>query len=195
MTALPIARGVSYEDYLAREAVSQTKHEYLRGEIFDTAGGTPEHGAIAVTFTVALANILAGRPCRVFNSDVMVRIDATNLSTYPDISVVCGSLATSPSNPNAITNPILLVEVLSPGTEAYDRGAKFGHYRHLPSLKEMVFVDHATHTVEVFRRNEAGRFELHVFEAADIVELASVDAKIPVATLYADPLPVAPPAT
>jgi len=188
MAGRAIAEGVTSEEYLAREATSPTRLEYLRGEIFDMAGGTPDHSGITAAFIAALGVQLAGRPCRVFSSDLKIRVEETDLSTCPDLAVVCGPLATASRDPNAVTNPVLLVEVLSPSTEAYDRGAKFGHYRHLASLKEMVFVDHASHTVEVHRRNEAGRFELYVFEAGDRVEPTSVGASIPVSALYADPL-------
>lgn len=179
---------MTYEEYLARLASSPAKLEYLRGEVLDMAGGTPEHGAIAMAFGAALTAAIAGRPCRAFSSDVKVRVDATDLAAFPDLSVVCGSLVTSPRDANAIVNPVLLVEVLSPGSEAYDRGAKFGHYRRLESLEEMVFVNHDAHRVEVYRRNETGRFELYVFEADEIVELTSVKAHIPVAKIYEDPL-------
>jgi Uma2 family endonuclease len=188
MTSNPVAHAVTYEEYLAREASSGTKLEYLRGEVLDMSGGTPEHGAIAMALGAALTLAIAGRPCRVFSSDVKVRVDATDLSAFPDLSVVCGSLLTSPRDANAIVNPVLLIEVLSPTSEAYDRGAKFGHYRRLESLKEMVFVNHESQRVEVYRRNETGRFELYVFEADEVVELTSVNARIPVAKIYENPL-------
>ena len=191
MTSSTVSNRVTYEEYLAREAVSPTKLEYCRGEVVDMSGGTLEHSALAMALGMAIGNAIAGGPCRVYSSDAKVRVDATDLSTYPDLSIVCGPVVRSLRDQNALTNPTVLVEVLSPSTEAYDRGAKFRHYRRLSSLQEMVFVNHASAVVEVHRRNEAGRFELFVFEAADVIELTSIGAKTPVAKIYDGLLPPA----
>jgi Uma2 family endonuclease len=184
MTSNPTPQRFTYEEYLAREEASLTKHEYLRGEIIDMAGATPSHGGCAMNLAILLGSAIADRPCRLFSSDVRVRIEATDLSTYPDLSVVCGALATSERDANAITNPVLLAEVLSPGTESYDRGAKLRHYLQLSSLQEVVFVNHTSEVIEVYRRGDSGRFELLVFEAGDTVELTSVGARFPVAKVY-----------
>jgi Uma2 family endonuclease len=174
--------------YLALEEGASTKHEYLRGVVHAMAGGTPEHGALALAFASRLAVALRGRPCRLFSSDVRIRVDETDLFTYPDFSVVCGALATASIDRNAITNPMVIVEILSPGTEAYDRGAKMDHYRRLASLREYVLVNHDRHQVEVFRRNEAGRFEQFVFGKGEAVELASLGVNVDVDGVYEDPL-------
>src|SRR5882672_695224 len=116
---------VTYREYLAAELTSEIKHEWLDGVIYDMAGGTPEHGALATAMSAELVNGLRARPCRVFSSDVRVRILETKLVTYPDVSVVCSRLETDPEDDRSITNPVVLVEVLSDSTEAYDRGEKF----------------------------------------------------------------------
>jgi len=134
---------VSLAAYAAAEAASPTKHEWLRGEVLDMAGGTPEHSALAMAVGRELGVALQGRPCRVFSSDLKIFIAETQLATYPDLSVVCGKLETTPEDANSVTNPTLIVEVLSDSTEAYDRGAKFAHYRRLPSLREYVLVSQA----------------------------------------------------
>jgi hypothetical protein len=109
----------TYADYLALEALGKDKHEFLGGEIFAMADGTPEHGAVAIAVGGGLRVGLRGRPCRVYSSDARVLIQDTGLTTYPDVSVVCGQLETAPEDPDAITNPVLLVEVLSEtGTES-----------------------------------------------------------------------------
>jgi Uma2 family endonuclease len=131
---------MTYAAYLAAEELSETKHEYLCGEVFAMAGGTPEHAALMAAITVELGTALRGRPCRVYSSELRIRIDVTDLSTYPDVSVVRGELKTSSIDRNAITNPILIIEVLSDSTEAYDRGEKFSHYRRLPSLREYLLL-------------------------------------------------------
>ena len=177
--------------YLALEEGASTKHEYLRGVVHAMAGGTPEHGALSLSFAALLAAALRGRPCRLFSSDVRIRIDETDLFTYPDLSVVCGSLLTASVDRNAIVNPIVIVEILSPGTEAYDRGAKMDHYRRLASLREYVLVNHDRRQIEVFRRNEAGRFEQFVFGVGEAVELASLAVSVEVDAVYEDPLATA----
>ena len=183
----PIAH-MSYSEYLAEEAKGDGRHEFLDGDVFAMAGGTPEHAALAVAVLGEIRNALRGKPCRVYSSDLRVRIEATQLTTYPDGSVVCGQLETSAADPNAITNPVLLVEVLSESTEAYDRGAKAAHYRRIPSLREYVLVAQHEPLIEVYRRNEAGRFELIEARPGERVELASVGATIDVSAVYDDPL-------
>lgn len=153
---MTIARRVhhTYADYLAVEHDSPVKHEYLDGEIFAMAGGTPEHAALAAQVIGLLqARLPAG--CRVFSSDLKVRIEATGLTTYPDLSVVCGAVERASSDANAVTNPTLLVEVTSPSTEEYDRGGKLSHYQRLPSLRALLVISHRSHEVTVFTREGA----------------------------------------
>jgi Uma2 family endonuclease len=179
---------VSYAEYLAAEAASPTKHEWLRGEVFAMAGGTPEHAALAAAVIASLSASLRDRPCRVFSADARVRVLATGLSTYPDITVVCGRLETDPEDANSIINPVLLVEVLSDSSEAYDRGEKFAHYRRIPSLREYGLVSHRGRLIEVHRRNDAGRWELYDAGPGETVELASVRCSLAVDEVYRDPL-------
>jgi len=184
----PVA-GATYDEYLLREALSDVRHEYLRGDVHAMAGGTIEHGAVAAAFTGELHAALRGKPCRAFSSDVRVRVEETDLTTYPDISVVCGPLQTAAVDPNAITNPVVIVEVLSPNTEAYDRGAKAAHYRRLPSLRELVLVSASERRVEVQRRTDSGAWELHEARAGEWAELASLGVTLEVDLFFADPLP------
>lgn len=179
---------MEYGEYLALEERSGIKHEYLRGEVLAMAGGTPEHAALASAMTVALGTALRGRPCRLFSSDLRIRVAETDLTTYADVAVVCGRLEVAPDDRNAATNPVVIVEVLSDSTEAYDRGAKFAHYRHLPSLREYVLVAQDARRVEVYRRNESGRFELYEFAGGQTFELASIGVSVGVDELYANPL-------
>ena len=183
----PVDR-VTYAEYLAAEEKSNVKHEYLRGEVFAMAGGTIENAALGLAIGAALLAALRGRPCRVFSSDLRIRIRETDLTTYPDISVVCGRLETDDEDKNAIVNPVLLVEVLSDSTEAYDRGEKAAHYRKIPSLREYALVSQREARIEVFRRNEAGRWELYEARPGETIELASVGCSIQVEEVYRDPL-------
>jgi len=180
---------MSYAEYLAREAESEVKHEYLRGGVFAMAGGTPEHAALALAVGAELIAALRGRPCRAYSSDLRVRIEATDLSTYPDLSVVCGQLETSKIDPHAATNPCLLVEVLSDSTEAHDRGQKFAHYRRIPSLREYLLVSQVEPRLEVYTKNDAGQWVLREAGPGEQLTLSSIEGVVlDVDTIYTDPL-------
>ncbi|MCX5744627.1 MAG: Uma2 family endonuclease [Proteobacteria bacterium] len=182
---------MTYAEFLVHEEASETKHEYVNGEVYAMAGGTIAHGAIAMAIGTELSNALRDRRCRVLSSDVRVRVAATGLSTYPDVTVVCGTIEATPDDPHGVLNPTIIVEVLSPSTEAYDRGAKGAHYRRIPSLREYVLVGHAEPLVEVWRRNERGNWELFVeARAGEQAELVSCGAPITldVDAIYRDPL-------
>jgi Uma2 family endonuclease len=178
---------MSYADYLALEERSETKHEYLRGEVWAMAGGTLEHARLTAACIAALGGALRGRPCVVYSSDVRVRIAATDRATYPDVTVVCGPAATAPEDTEAIVNPTLLVEVLSDSTEASDRGEKFAHYRHLDSLREYVLVAQKEPRIEVFRRLDDGRWTFSEATAGQTIRLASLEIDLSVDDLYRNP--------
>ncbi len=145
----------SYDDYLSALAMSELKLEYLNGEIFAMAGGTPEHGMIAANVIQILGSRLPP-DCRVMTSDVKIHIEATGLSTFPDVSVVCGEIKRAAKDQNAVVNPRILVEVLSPSTEEYDRGEKLRHYQHITSLELLIFVAHDARRMTSVRRDGAG---------------------------------------
>jgi Uma2 family endonuclease len=176
----------TYAEYLAQEGASETKHEFVNGQIYDMAGGTPEHSRLALNVGAELRGQLRGRPCVAFSSDL--RVLATGLATYPDVSVVCGRLERDPEDKNAIVNPIVLVEVLSDSTEAYDWGEKFAHYRRIPSLREYVLVAQRAPRLEVFRRNDDGTWTLHEAGPGERVKLASIGCELAVDEVYANPL-------
>lgn len=180
---------VSHAAYLELERAGSTKHEWLNGEVYDMAGGTPDHARLQAAAAGELRAQLRGRRCCVFSSDLRIRVLATGLATYPDLSVVCGKLEKDPGDDNAVTNPTLLVEVLSDSTEGYDRGEKFAHYRRIPSLKEYVLISQREPHVEVWRKNAAGKWELaEEGRAGESVPLASLECTLLVDEVYADPL-------
>lgn len=183
---------MSYAEYVAAEASSDTRHEYLGGEVFAMAGGTPEHGALAMAIGARLVDAVREKPCRVFGSDVRVRVLATDLATdlatYPDVSVVCGKLERAADDEHAIVNPVLIVEVLSDSTEAYDRGQKAAHYRRIPSLREYLLVSQREPWLELFRRTEHGGWEFFEAGPGGFLELVSVGARLDVDEVYRDPL-------
>jgi Uma2 family endonuclease len=186
---------IDIADYYRAEAAAPQKHEYFAGEIFAMAGGSIQHGAIGHNLHVALGTRLRNGRCRGLSSDVRVRVMATGLTTYPDASVVCGDIETDPADAarSTVTNPTVLFEVLSPTTEAYDRGAKFANYQRIESLREYVLISQDRPFVECFRRRDGGRWEYVSFDgpaATAVVEALSV--QLPLAELY-DRIEFAPP--
>jgi Uma2 family endonuclease len=173
----------TYEDYLRALELSAIKLEFCDGEMYAMAGGTPAHADLAASMTRLLGNALLGR-CRVSSSDLKVRIETTDLSTFPDVSVVCGSREVAAIDPNAVTNPTLLVEMTSNSTEDYDRGDKLGHYKQLPSLAAVMFVSHRRPQVTVVARTSSG-WEEREHRAGETVTLASPSVTFAVDELYA----------
>ncbi len=141
----------TYAQYLDALAISELKLEFFDGDIFAMAGGTPEHGMLAAGLTTLISQRLPAS-CRAMTSDVKVRVLATGLSTFPDLSVVCGELQRAPDDENCVTNPVLLVEVLSRSTEDYDRGEKLSQYQQIPSLQVVLLVAHDARQVTVVKR-------------------------------------------
>jgi Uma2 family endonuclease len=178
---------MTYAEYCAFEREAATKHEYLRGEVFAMAGGTIEHGRLAVRITHILSRELEGRPCRVLSSDVRVRIEATDLDTYPDATVVCGLVQTSAADAHAIINPILLVEVLSDSTEAYDRGQKASHYRRIPSLRAYLLVSQHEPRLELQVHQADGRWTLIEVGAGERLEIEPLGIGLDIDEVYREP--------
>ena len=141
----------SFRDYLQVEEMSGVKHEYLDGEIYAMAGGSILHAALTIAVGKAISDQLQSR-CRAYSSDLRIRLLATGLASYPDVTFVCGPLETDPENKDTVANPSLVVEVLSPSTIAYDLGEKFDHFRQIPSLKAVVYVWQDQPRIEVRER-------------------------------------------
>ncbi|HWU87616.1 MAG TPA: Uma2 family endonuclease [Kofleriaceae bacterium] len=175
----------SYEEYLAYERDSGMKHDYEDGEIVAMAGGSRRHNALASRVCAALENTRGAR-CIAFQSDQRIRILATGKATYPDASMVRGPIEGDPSDVTGatITNPTLLVEVLSPTTEQEDRGSKRQHYQLVPSLQELVLVSQSHARVEWYRRLPTGGWEYHDVTEG-VVQLPS-GVQLDLARLYAE---------
>ncbi|MGA2498985.1 MAG: Uma2 family endonuclease [Tepidisphaeraceae bacterium] len=181
-------RRYTVTDYLQLERSARERHEYRDGEILLMAGGTADHSLILVNVIGELRNRLKGKPCRAYESNLRIRIARTVLYTYPDISVICGPRQPDPGDPSGetMTNPRLIVEVLSPSTEAYDRGEKFDHYRKLDSLQEYVLVSQSTPRIETFLRQPEGNWLLTpVSGLTSIAKLRSLEVELPLAEVYA----------
>ena len=184
MTNLAHRRRHTFADYLDVENMSPAvKHEFVDGEIFAMASGTVEHSALATTMSGLLLMHLRGGPCRAHSSDLRIRIREANVSTYADAVVVCDPVERDPDSPTHLTNPRVVVEVLNPSTEDYDRSEKRLYYQMLPSLQEYVLVAQDRRRVEMWRR-DAGEWAHSVSEAGTRVELESIRFVLDVDELY-----------
>lgn len=186
MSAIPNPR-YTLEEYLARERVAEEKSEFYRGEIFAMAGGSPRLNTISLNIASALKAKLRAGSCRSFGSDQRLRIPANGLSTYPDVTVVCGELQYDEIDTDAIVNPRLLCEVLSPSTEDYCRGRKFVLYRQLESLREYVIVAQEEPLIEHHVLQENGSWLLTIHKGRGLqFELASLGCSLSFAEIYED---------
>jgi Uma2 family endonuclease len=165
------------------EAGSPVKHEFWQGEVYAMAGGTPEHAALAGRLAALIGQSLRGGPCDLFASDPRVRIAASGLTTYPDLTVVCQPWERDPEDRNTVVNPRLVVEVLSDSTAAYDRGEKLAEYQRIASLEEVLLVAHDTRRLELWKRL-ATRWELVVAASGQRLPLSSAPVVIDVDELY-----------
>jgi Uma2 family endonuclease len=173
----------TYAEYLALEEESSTRHEYLDGEIYALAGGSPDHAALAA----AVIGLVAGQlspACRVFTSDLRIRIQASGLSTYPDVAVVCGRTQRAPDDALAVINPVVLVEVTSASTEEYDGGEKLRQYKLLPSVREVLIVSHREPLLTLHRREDPDAWTTLRAQRGEILDLASISARVKVDELY-----------
>ena len=191
----PARQRFTFAEYLVLEEGSTVKHEFLDGLVWAMAGGTPEHAAVCANVSRLLGNQLEGRPCRVYSSDLRVRVRATGLGTYPDVTVICDRFEPHPDDPMGHTavNPRVIVEVLSPSTEAYDRGEKLVHYQQIASLAEVVLVAHDRREIQVLRREADGEWRSHVAKGDETAHASSIGCALPLEKLYADPLSPTPP--
>ena len=161
MASLPqYQKKMTESEYLKFEENSDIKHEYIDGEIFAMTGASRYHNTICVNVITSLRNQSKGSPCKIYPSDMRVKIESLSEYTYPDISLVCGDPQFAEGVFDSLINPILLIEVLSPSTEAYDRGKKFQIYRHMASLKEYILIAQDSPHIERYYINKAGNWEL-----------------------------------
>jgi Uma2 family endonuclease len=179
----PVSR-ISAADYLEAEKHADVKHEYLRGETWAIVGATDAHVTVALNLAAALKNHLRGGSCRVYISDMKLRIETANAFFYPDVMVTCG--ARDRESEYYKQYPCLVVEVLSPSTEAFDRGNKFAVYRELASLQEYALIDCRRRAVDCFRRGLEGQWVLYPYGEGDEVTFAAVQLSLPIALLYED---------
>lgn len=200
MTAVP-KRYYTPAEYYELEAKADYKSDYYNGQIFpcgevgpdgqliSMAGGSIRHSIVCTNITAELNRRLKGGPCRVLESNARLRIVATGLRTYPDVSVYCGQRQHDPEDPagQTLLNPTVLFEVLSPSTEGYDRGVKASHYRRIESLRLLGLVSQESPHVELHVRGEDGKWVIEERDGMDtVIELKAIEAQLPLAEIYTD---------
>jgi Uma2 family endonuclease len=173
----------SFAQYLEIEEIARVRHEFYAGEIYAMAGGTPEHAAMAAAVIASLGQQLRASACRVYSADLRVRVLATGLATYPDVTVICGPSERDPQSETHITNPKLVVEVLSPSTADYDRNEKRQHYQQVPSLDAVVLIEHEVTRVDLWTRGVSG-FQCRQFGPGELVPLDTIGCNLPVDEIY-----------
>ncbi len=185
MAAVPKPRRLTVAEYFAIEELANWKSEFFDGEMFAMAGASREHNAVSSNLFSKLAVAFDGGPCRLFAADQRVKVDQTGLYCYPDLLIVCDEPAYAAENRNTLTNPKVVIEVLSDSTERYDRTTKFRHYKALPSVTEYLLVAQDEPLVERFVRQPDGVWGQADFVGLDAtLVLATVPASVPLADVY-----------
>jgi Uma2 family endonuclease len=186
MSSLPVTY-LTPEQYLELEREAEFKHEYWDGEMVAMAGGSPSHSIVINTLGAMLYNVTRGTSCRVGNSDLRVCVRWDRLITYPDVTVVCGPLEYAGDRQDTITNPTLVVEVLSPSTADIDRGRKNLLYRQVASMREILLVEPNVVGIEHYWKLPNGHWELEtVSDRTAQLKLQSLQRELSVAEIYAD---------
>lgn len=172
------------EDYLALERQADYKSEYVNGQIVAMAGASRQHNLIAGNLYREVSQQSRGRPCEAYISDMRVKVSRTGLYTYPDVVVVCGEISFEDTSHDTLLNPLVIVEVLSASTEAYDRGEKFAHYRRLESLQEYLLVAQDKVRLEHYVRQGAQWVLSEISALHDTLHLPSIGCDIELQALY-----------
>ena len=175
----------SSAEYLELERQAETRHEFAGGEIYAMAGGNKRHNGIAVNVVRLLGNQLLERDCAIYGSDMRVKITSTGKYTYPDVVAVCGEEIFEDKDEDTLLNPMLIVEVLSKSTEAYDRGGKFEYYQTIESFQEYVLITQEPFRVEQFVRKDTSIWTYFEFRKPDeVVKLNSINCELSLKDIY-----------
>jgi Uma2 family endonuclease len=179
-------RRLTPDEYLALERASETRSEYLNGEVFAMSGASVAHVQIVTNLVVQLGSQLKGSRCRVLSTDMRLRVSPTGLYTYPDVIVACEPFQFADDQKDTLTNPLVIIEVLSESTKDYDRGGKFAHYRTLPTLREvLLFEQSRVHAEHYVRQPDPQRWMLaETDNRTDTLALASIGAELKLAEVY-----------
>lgn len=187
MSTAPAKPWISPEEYLQRESVSQQRHEYFRGEVFAMPGGSRNHYQITSNLHGELYIRLRGKICRPCIPDMTLKVQATGLYTYPDSMVVCDPAQFEHGPIDALLNPKIIFEVLSPSTEQYDRGTKLKHYMQIPSVTEILLVSQTEPAIEHYIRQKNDQWLVSHYSGLDaVLTLPSISCELPFALIYAN---------
>lgn len=184
MVATPQPKYMTPQEYLDWEEQQPIKYEYINGEVYAMTGGTLAHNSIALNLASNLKTHVRGKGCKVFMADAKLGVSEKGPFHYPDVMVTCDERDKNAKK--VIYHPSIIVEVLSPSTESFDRGKKFQQYRRISSLKEYVLISTEQITVEVFRLNDRGIWELYTYMEGEEMYLNSVDFCCAIELLYED---------
>ena len=178
---------VSQEAYLEMERVSDTKHEYYKGEVFAMSGASWEHNVIVKNINTLVLPFLKGKPCDMFGSDLRIHIPENTLYTYPDFSIICGKPETNDEEKDTIIKPSAIIEVLSKSTKDYDRGSKFMLYRSINTLNEYITVDSLSISIEIYTRNPDNTWILSEFkQPQDSFVISTIGLRLLLKDVYED---------
>ncbi len=178
-------RFVTSDEYFDMEEAAEYKSEYYRGEIFAMSGASHHHNLIAGNIFASLYNSLHDSDCVVYTGDMKIQIEKAEHYVYPDVSVVCGDIEFAENRDDTVTNPVVIIEVLSESTKSYDRGDKFKSYRKISSLCDYILVDQYTCSVEYFYKNDAGKWTPDEFEnLTESFKIRSVGAELSLNAIY-----------
>ncbi|MBY0513178.1 MAG: Uma2 family endonuclease [Gemmataceae bacterium] len=185
MTALPKEKYTEAE-YLARERAAEYKSEFLDGEIFAMSGASYFHNLVKENLVGELFQQLKGSPCRTLSSDMKVKVEATGLIAYPDVVALCGEPKFLDDRRDVLLNPVVVVEVLSPSTEKYDRRVKLRHYQRIPTLTDVVLMSQDEPFCERLTRQDNGTWvAAHLTELTEELTFGGIPARVPLAAIYA----------
>lgn len=184
MASNPVSK-ITEEEYLALDRAAEVRSEFFDGEMWAMSGGSMRHSRLATNISSELYIALRGGNCQVFNSDLRVRVMPGRMYAYPDMTVVCGTPALADERQDVLLNPTTIVEVLSPSTETYDRGAKLRYYLAIESLKDYILIDQARFRVEQYTRGTEGTWTFRVYQRAEEqLKLDSIGVAISLARIY-----------
>jgi Uma2 family endonuclease len=183
---LPAKKKLTVDEYLEIERAAQFKCEFFNGEMFAMSGGSLRHSLITTNVIGELRNALEGSPCRVFDSNLRLQVRKTGLFTYADAGVFCGDPEFFDGRKDVVLNPTIVIEVLSPSTEAYDRGDKFNHYRQMPSLRQYLLVTQKQARLELFTKEPNGRWTIEgAIDGLDkSIDLNSIGVTLSASRIY-----------
>jgi Uma2 family endonuclease len=184
---LPEQKYITQDQYLETERIALDKHEYYRGEIFAMSGASFRHNQIFKNTYGTLYNKLKGKSCQPYGSDLRIHIPQNTLYTYPDISIICGKPDMTDSANDTITNPSVIIEILSKSTYDYDKGQKFTLYRDIDSLKEYILIDSLSVRVEHYSKNQDDSWTLKDYRTIeDKLNIETIAEDLLLADVYAD---------